>query len=111
MNQEYGQKNVKTSADFKEDPAIYTKIYNLLLTLFPVNTDLSDEEASCIYFSISTNASMIKNLFNTPEKKSWLAQNTNKLKDLIQEILFDKKHFITENYEILERRLNECMNS
>ena len=107
MNQQERQKNSSTEQYLNH--STFFKIYDILSSMVLSNIALSEEESSCVTFSIATNASMISNYFDTPEKRLWLDNNIDKLRELIQSTLFDKSHFITENYKTLERRLNECI--
>lgn len=99
----------------QNDPQPFTSEAIQLLqdTLLPLwETSLftpTKADASCLNYSLIQNVYLISKLFDTPEKINWLKENSEKFKNLIQDTLFDKSHFITENYEILERRLEECM--
>ena len=109
MNQQERQKN--SSIEQYLNHSTFFKIYDILSSMVLSNITLSEEESLCVTFSIVTNASMITNYFDTPEKKLWLDNNIDKLRELIQDTLFDKSHFITENYKTLKIRLEECMSS
>lgn len=90
-------------------PLVLCKISNILSSIISSNTTILEEESPCITFTVAANASIISKFFDTTEKEDWLDTHQDKLKELIQDTLFDKTHFVTENYEILKRRLEECM--
>lgn len=91
---------------------LVNKIINNILSPIILNgSKISSDDSPSVVFSIINNAIAISKFFDTPEKENWLDTHQDKLKELIQDTLFDKNHFITENYEILERRLEECMSS
>ena len=91
---------------------LVNKIINNILSPIILNgSTISSNDSPSVVFSIINNAIAISKFFDTTEKEDWLDTHQDKLKELIQDTLFDKNHFITENYEVLERRLEECMSS
>lgn len=91
---------------------LVNKIINNILSPIILNgSTISSDDSPSVVFSITNNAIAISKFFDTPKKENWLDTHQDKLKELIQDTLFDKNHFITENYEVLERRLEECMSS
>ena len=91
---------------------LVNKIINNILSPIILNgSTISSSDSPSVVFSIINNAIAVSKFFDTPEKENWLDTHQDKLKELIQDTLFDKNHFITENYEILERRLEKCMSS
>ena len=94
-----------------EDLLVNKIINNILFPIILNGSTISSNDSPSVVFSIINNAIAISKFFDTPEKENWLDAHQDKLKELIQDTLFDKTHFVTENYKILERRLEECMSS
>lgn len=80
-----------------------------LLPLWKTNLfTLSEEDTDTLNFSILQNVNMISKLFDTEEKLQWLKNHKTVFRKLVKECFFNKDHFLYENYQILERRLEEC---
>ena len=84
-------------------------LLDTLLPLWKTNLfTLSEEDTNALNFSILQNVNMISKLFDTEEKLQWLKNHKTDFRKLVKECFFNKDHFLYENYQILERRLEEC---
>lgn len=101
--------NETTIQNSQSEEKQFLKIYNILSSILYTNVIFSETENLCITYSLELNAKLISKIFSTPKRIKWLNNNEDKLKTLIETTLLDKDHFITENYKMLERRIEECI--
>ena len=87
-----------------------TLLQQILLPLWQTDLfNLSKEDTESLNFSILQNAYLLSKLFNTEEKLKWLQSHQEKFREIVKESFFNKDQYIDENYEDLEKRLEECM--